>query len=138
MLTFDQATDFIDSESRSIWFLLNKQFNCGEIPRIDFEIKKSKTAGFAFYNPKKGILFNLAYFCTHENMQDLKEVIAHELSHIVQYRVFPQAKQAHGIEFRFIMQQIGFTGDTYHYMSVSKAKAAISSIKESIISKDDF
>ncbi len=138
MKTYDQATEFIETEAIAIWKQYQAIYNCGEMPPVTCEIENSKTAGFAYYNQAKGIKLNLAFFCTHANELDLKETIAHELAHIVQFRCFPKAKQAHGTEFRFVMQSIGYSGNTYHYMDPGKAKAAIKAIQKSIISSDDF
>jgi len=95
----------------------------GELPPIKMVWKKSGVAGFAYY---KGIVeFNVPYFLSHTNQEELEELIAHELAHIIQYRIYPKAKQAHGPEFRYIMNCIGLAGRTYHYMSVSKAKSVV-------------
>jgi SprT-like family len=63
------------------------------------------------YLPDSGIL-------TPEN----QVTVAHELAHHLTYVLMPQFKQWHGPEFKHIMQSIGYSGDTYHCMSVSSAK----------------
>lgn len=96
----------------------------GELPPINMVWKKSGTAGFAYYKGK--IEFNVPYFLSNTNQSELEELIAHELAHIIQFRIYPKAKQGHGPEFRYIMNCIGFSGRTYHSMSVSSAKSVVS------------
>lgn len=96
----------------------------GELPPITFVFKKSGTAGFAYYSGT--VEYNLAYFLSHSKDNDLEELIAHELAHIIQFRIYPSAKQNHGPEFKYIMNCIGFSGRTYHSMSVSSAKSVVS------------
>lgn len=105
-----------------------------EHPKVTCYSKAVRIAGFAYYNLNKGVEFNLAFFCSLDNKADFDEVIAHELAHIIQYRIYPKAKQAHGPEFRTIMQLIGFSGKTYHNFSVAKAKVmAVKLANESML-----
>ena len=97
----------------------------GTIPPVTFAWKKSRVAGFAYYSGK--VEFNVPYFLSHPNQADLEEIIAHELAHIIQYRIYPHSRQAHGPEFRYIMNCIGFSGRTYHYMNVAAAKSVAAS-----------
>lgn len=138
-LSLDAAIDFIEAEVSTVWAKLQAIYSCGDKPKITFETKKSKVAGFAYYDTSKGVKFNLAYFCSHESKKDLAETIAHELCHIVQFRVFPSEKQAHGPAFKFIMNSIGYSGNTYHYMNVKAAKNIVDIIGEDIkVTANDF
>ena len=73
------------------------------------------------YGFRPTIIMNSAYI-TNDDITNLEETIAHELAHHIQWHLFPKAKQWHGVKFRFIMGAIGYDGNTYHYMSVRKAK----------------
>jgi predicted SprT family Zn-dependent metalloprotease len=123
--------DFIENTAKEYWEAYDFALpNIGKIPPIECVVKANRIAGFAYYSDK--VEFNLAYFCSHHNTTELAEIIAHELAHIIQYRIYPRARQAHGPEFRYIMQSIGFAGHTYHSMSVSKAKAISKDVLYSI------
>lgn len=121
IMNVEQAYSFIEEKSEEYWESLAYIIpSLGDKPPIKIVNKPTKCAGFAYYSDE--IEFNLAYFLSHSNLAEQEELIAHELCHIVQYRHAPSAKQAHGPEFRYYMQCIGFSGRTYHNMSVAKAK----------------
>ena len=101
-------------------------------PKYALEIypKAAGLAGVCWqYNGK--IWINSAYYhgCVESKIK-VTEICAHEIAHYLQWVWYPKAKQAHGVEFRQIMQAIGYAGDTYHTMDVSKAKAASKSSKQ--------
>lgn len=129
-----EAKLFISEVSSKVWKEYQQVYNCGDQPPILYEIKAKSGAGFAYYSGK--VKYNLAYFCTVEDKQELEQIVAHELAHIVQYRCFPRAKQAHGTEFRTILALAGYKTDTYHRMDVAKAKAATKTLKDQIILVD--
>jgi len=91
------------------------------MPAIDYICKPVNYAARAWYHQHR-IEYNLAYVMTLKDISCYDETIAHELAHIIVHKVYPRYKQAHGVEFRGIMQAIGFTGRTYHSYSVSAAK----------------
>lgn len=127
-----EAKFFILDKAKIAWAKFSEVYpDCGTMPELSYEIKSSNCAGFAFYSGK--VLFNLSYFCTHEDALELEETVAHELAHIVQYRCINQAKQAHGPEFKLLMQLAGYKGTTYHKFSPQKAKASIKRLQEEII-----
>jgi predicted SprT family Zn-dependent metalloprotease len=122
-----QVNDFITECIDEYWEALDfRHVGIGNKPRYDLVNKDSGTAGFAYY--KGHVEFNLPFFCTHHDIEDLKETVAHELCHIVQFRIAKWAKQHHGPEFKYYMQSIGFAGSTYHTMSRKKAKQSIKDI----------
>lgn len=123
-----EAKIFTQETASKVWKQYKQAFNCGELPPIEFTERATRTAGFAYYSGK--VSFNLTYLCSHPNQAELEDLIAHELAHIVQYRVYPRVKQAHGPEFRLIMQLIGYSGRTYHAMSKERAKQAEKQIKD--------
>jgi hypothetical protein len=78
------------------------------------------------YYPTGNIVqINTAYYDGVSD-KNLKTTIAHEIAHHLQWVLFPHFKQWHGVEFRQIMQAIGYDGDTYHDMSprVAASRAA--------------
>lgn len=89
----------------------NHQIN---MPEVTFDVSRVKVAGTA-YGIRK-VSFNVNYF-TQEDFW--KTTIGHEVAHIVTKIVYPHAKQAHGPEFRHVMNLFGLDGRTYHSMVVN-------------------
>lgn len=100
------------------------------IPSLEFDYKMSRKAGI-YYPSRKHIVLNLSY--SSEGIESLIDTLAHELAHHFQFQLYPNAKQAHGREFRYILQMAGFNTSTYHTMSLSKAKETSESYKETLI-----
>lgn len=50
--------------------------------------------------------------------QLLARTVPHEVVHLYVAKYFPKAKQAHGKEFRMLMQQLGCDTSTYHTMKL--------------------
>lgn len=50
--------------------------------------------------------------------QVLNTTVPHEICHIYVAKYFPYAKQAHGPQFRHLMQLLGLEGHTYHSMGL--------------------
>lgn len=63
-----------------------------------------------------------SFFVDHHLDQVLNTTIPHEISHIIQWVVYPRAKQAHGPEWRKIMRYVFGIDDakTYHSLDTSK------------------
>jgi predicted SprT family Zn-dependent metalloprotease len=77
---------------------------------VDFGVTKKRTAGLAFRYQNR-VSFNPTIM---EIMgEKFKEVVLHELAHLMQYHAFPYAKQAHGPEFRRCCALIGASGTTF-------------------------
>ena len=108
----------ITATTNLFWEELSKVYKIGNIPSIHFNNNKSNIAGFA-YRWEKKVEFNLRF----AEEQDFETTIMHELAHIVQYLVYPFAKQAHGPEFKSIMKTMGFSDRTYHSYNVKEAKS---------------
>jgi len=119
------AEQYITEQVIKLWAQYRTVFNSLPVnpPTVTCTVKATRTAGFAYYDLTKGVEFNIAYLCSLTFKENFVPIIAHELAHVIQYRLYPKAKQAHGVDFRYIMQSIGFNGNTYHSFSVSKAKA---------------
>lgn len=126
-----EAELFIDTHANSIWKNAQNTFKDlkdKEMPKIEYPIKSAKWAGLAWRYGHK-IEFNIAFLCTLENPNEFIKTIAHELSHIITWRLYPNAKQSHGPEFKWVMKMLGYNGNTYHTYSVSKAKNAVERLK---------
>lgn len=121
MKTKEQAIDLIKTESVLAWQNFAGTFNLSKIkmPEIIIINTPKTVAGTAYFKTNK-IEFNLP-FAMNEGEKFI-ETIYHELAHIIQHALFPYAKQAHGPEFRHIMNSQGYKGNTYHSFAVAKAK----------------
>jgi predicted SprT family Zn-dependent metalloprotease len=106
------------AEAELIWEQFSFTYNCGPIPEIEFTTRKSNYAGKAYLFSQK-VEFNLRY----AEEPSFMDTVAHELAHIIQFRLFPRAKQAHGPEFRAILDSIGSDSSTYHRYNVTTAKS---------------
>ena len=128
-----EAITFVKSEAAAIWeltaFLMP---NIGSLPVIQTVNKGIGRAGSAWQRAGR-IEINIAYICSHDCIEQHKNTIAHELAHIIVHRLYPKAKQAHGIEFRYIMGLMGYDGSTYHSMSRKEAKQAVTAINNSLL-----
>lgn len=90
-------------------------------PRLVCICKGIGAAG-RYHVSKQMVEINVAYY--NGGLTDtLETTIAHEIAHHIAHCIWPNASQWHGPEFRMVMQSIGYDGDTFHSMSVSKAKA---------------
>lgn len=132
MYSKEEAIAFIKDEYENAWNNYSKTFNLNNIKKPECIIinKASGLAGFAYYHGRT-VEFNLAYCMTQG--KEFSTVIYHEIAHIIQFKLFPNAKQNHGSEFRHIMNSQGFDGKTYHSYSVSKAKATAKATKYMLI-----
>ena len=110
-----------------VWKDAEQFGNIGTEPIVRMCVKANRVAGTA--RQRKGIVeYNLTFACTAPREEYIVTIV-HELAHILQYRLYPKAPQAHGPEFRTIMELLGYSGRTYHSYNVSKAKQAINEIK---------
>ena len=125
-----EAIDFILSQSKIVWDLYSNVYNCQELPLIEIQSKSNRIAGTAYRSGKK-VTFNLA-FCMVEGEEFIR-TIRHELAHIIQFRLFPSAPQAHGPEFRSILESLGFDSSTYHKYDTLAAKSIAKKTKVLLI-----
>ena len=95
-------------------------------------ICKGIGAAGRYYSMSKVVEINVAYY-NGGLTTDLTETIAHEIAHHIAHCIWPNASQWHGPEFRMVMQSIGYEGDTFHRMSVSKAVAVARKSKGELI-----
>ena len=93
----------------------------GALPPIKTAFETSRYAGYAYkYQPM--VFINLSYYTEISSHTDLRETIAHELAHVITWKLFPRASQNHGPEFRYVMGAIGYDEATYHRADVRAAK----------------
>ena len=134
-LTALQAEIEIHRICESYWSYIQEIWpTIGAMPRILVSTRKSRVAGYAWKSKVDSrVEYNLTFAIT-AGIDTFTETVVHELAHIVCFRLYPQAAQAHGPEFRYIMGKLGYSGDTYHTMNTRVAKAASTEAKSSSLS----
>lgn len=80
--------------------------------------RSRRVAGTANRGTKK-ISINPHYYRTY-GFEGMKETMIHELCHVIQFVLYPKAKQAHGPEWKRIMMNFGYAPDTCHTMALPK------------------
>lgn len=81
-------------------------------------VTKGTAAGYMRYI---GGSFTLVYntgIAERNGIDAFRNTITHEIAHLVQRIVAPNAKQAHGPEFRRIHKALGGNGKTYHNFDI--------------------
>lgn len=100
----------------------NKAFrNKISVPSISF-YSKGAVAGRAFYESHR-VEFNEVL--AKENTESFINTVAHEIAHLVTRANFPNAKQAHGPEFKHVMRTLGYDHSTYHSYDTSSVKRKV-------------
>ena len=105
-----------------------------EFPAFETSSEGTGTAG-RFFPSTKTVWINLAYYHGGDTKQ-LRETIAHELAHHICHHLYPDCKQWHGPEFRWVMMQIGYDGNTYHAMSRAMAVREARKAKDMLFNLD--
>lgn len=99
--------------------VVNKLNSYGYSPiNLQYSVEKLRpgVAGSARYS-KSEVAISEDYLQFHpEHIFDV--TIPHEICHHYVDKYFPRAKQAHGPEFRRLMNILGLKGDTYHSLGV--------------------
>jgi len=95
-----------------------------DIPNIEYR-DMGRVAGKAFLHQNK-VVYSPTLF--HENQERfLNRTVPHEIAHLVTHRVYPFAKQAHGPEWRSVMNRLGVSDSSrchsYDTSSVAKPRA---------------
>lgn len=85
------------------------------VPDVSF-FSKSGTAGRAWYAEHR-VEFN--EILALENPETFMTTIAHEIAHLITDQLYPNAKQHHGPEFKYVMESLGYDPRTYHSYDVS-------------------
>ena len=90
-----------------------------DIPKISFELNSGKVAGRANFD---GWLIRInPRFLVSNTEEIIKRTVPHECAHLITFKLFPFAKQAHGPEFRSVCRAIGISQETYHTMILPDA-----------------
>lgn len=86
---------------------------CKKFPKMDSKIPPIK---FFTDGRKAGTAARKTHTCSFNTViaehvgEDFRSTIIHEIAHIVQFREYPRAKQAHGPEFKAIDKFLGGRG----------------------------
>lgn len=107
----DNANKVISRLNRNVKLLVNR-------PKVVFFTKGTR-AGWCRYMTNE-IGFNEVI--ARDNWNKFEETIIHEIGHLVVWYNFPNAKQHHGPEFRWVMRAMGGRGSTKHSYDVSSIK----------------
>jgi SprT protein len=87
-------------------------------PKVSF-FNKTRRAGWCNYFTNE-VGFN--EILARDNWTEFENTVIHEIAHLATNNLFPNAKQYHGPEFRWVMRQMGGSGETYHNYDVSSVK----------------
>lgn len=105
------------------------------VEKVEASTKKRIEVAEIMYNPSMGAIAGRAFLRTKRielnstilmaNLNDfIRTTVAHEYAHIVTNVIFPNAKQAHGPEFKRVMNFLGVEPNTYHNYDVTKVRPA--------------
>lgn len=91
-----------------------KQLGQIPMPKVLINARLKTTAGMAHYNEHR-VEFSAELMWEHTE-HFVKDTIPHEVAHIIAHRVFPNAKQHHGPEWKNMLQWLlnGGKPETYH------------------------
>lgn len=109
-----ELTEIVQSEVARCFTLFNKPVPTYSIAFFDTGVK----AGSCYTYIVNGVLldaklsFNTKLY--ERNKETFINTILHEIAHLIQRIYIPNAKQAHGPEWRNICSVIGCNGKTYH------------------------
>jgi SprT protein len=85
------------------------------VPTVAF-FSRGRVAGRAYW-VRHHLEFNEVL--ARENPESFHETVIHEIAHLVTHKVFADAKQAHGPEFKYVDQSLGGRGTRCHSYDVS-------------------
>jgi len=92
-----------------------------KLPRLDFQTPEvafdttGRRSGTAYQKANR-VAFNV--ILAEENRDVFDNTIIHELAHLVTYKLYPHAKQAHGPEFKRVFVYLGGNGKRGHNYDV--------------------
>ena len=110
----------------------NKMFKTNiKHPKVIF-YDKGTNAGWA-ESVSNVLAFN--EILAEENPTEFKDIVIHEVAHIVTDNIFPNALRTHGKEFQVICRALGGTGEASHTMDVSSVKLSYNRKKVKKIKK---
>src|SRR5690606_25464272 len=85
-----------------------------EIPKLSFDIRGARVAGRANYADNL-IKINPSFLIEHPE-EMLNRTIGHECVHLICHKLYPNAKQAHGPEWKYLMRSLGLPDTRCHSM----------------------
>lgn len=97
--------------------------------------RQKRALGLAYRN-KQRIEFNLDA-AEIQGIEDYTQTIKHEIAHLIQFKYYPYAKQAHGPEFKRILATLGGVPSTHAVMSAEQS-AAFRSTRKYIEARFDY
>jgi len=106
-MTEEDIISFLHDEYIAACHLYPLKFS---FPKVTF-FTKTGCAGRAWYTEN---LLEFNSVLALENGEAFKVTITHELAHLITKNIFPNAKQAHGPEFKSVMRDMGSDTATYH------------------------
>jgi predicted SprT family Zn-dependent metalloprotease len=86
-------------------------------PKIEYRTNMKSTAGFATYSTQLIELNELLFLSNVEDF--ISRTVVHEYAHLATDKLYPNAKQHHGPQFRSIMSRLGGPITTCHSYSCS-------------------
>lgn len=100
----------------------NKKFSINlDSPKVEF-YNMSKVAGRAWCRENR-VSFNLTLAA--ENPETFHETVCHEVAHLVTRKVFPNARQSHGPEFKHVDIELGGRGTRCHSYDTTSVKREV-------------
>lgn len=94
-----------------------------DLPTVSFDLNGFKTAGLAQLQ-KWHIKINPRFLESYTK-EVLARTVPHEIAHLITFKLFPNAKQFHGPEFRSVCRALGISESTYHSMKLPEYGAII-------------
>ena len=83
---------------------------------LDWEVKAASTSGMAW--KRKGLISLNPDYIGQDRFWN--NTIKHEVAHHLQFWIYPNAKQSHGVEWRHIMTRLGGSTDARHCMTTPR------------------
>lgn len=97
----------------------NKMFKTNiDRPTVTF-FNKGQNAGWS-ESVSNVVAFN--EILALENPVEFRDVVVHEVAHIVTDKLFPNATRMHGQEFKVVCRALGGSGETRHDLDVSSVR----------------
>lgn len=89
-------------------------------PQVNYNVR-GKKAGVAYFQTNE-IRFN-PILLQENGLDFVKQVVPHELAHLLVYQLFGQVKQPHGKEWKMIMEDVlGVPAKTYHSFNTASVE----------------
>ena len=117
MISSEMIAKIQDKIHSTMKEMLGSEYN--NDTKVSFRKDMKSVAGYA-YQYQNRIELNEQLFESNQETF-FSRTIPHECAHLIQKRLYPQAKQAHGPEFRSILRCLGADTSTRHQMDVSVA-----------------